>query len=360
MGEFVFLQGSPSNNKFYIVLSGEVAVLIGQKSVGDFGDDLQAKKSASRTPSRRRGPKILINRCQDESKQTPGSTGGNSLKENLLSIPRGNGRSSDTKSSFSRSRQRESESLSNQPSEREISNSKDEQNSFLSLESRKSGPNSARGSSWGTQRMRVLVKMVTAVRGMQKKVVNKEPSPVLQSFEVKPHNNLKSTRTPSGGIKKMRALVRMVTAVRGLQKAAGTKQNSVKANDITEAEVMNFDDNDDEEEELDPLDEEQRKKFEEYALKFGQIIRYLEKGEAFGELALKKDKARSASILCKKDCEFLVLDKQQFEAFFGVVFKENEEFLRNVFPTFNTSMLSSENFNYLAYCFKVGQILKAY
>eukprot|EP00330_Aristerostoma_sp_ATCC50986_P001339 CAMPEP_0114584112 /NCGR_PEP_ID=MMETSP0125-20121206/7829_1 /TAXON_ID=485358 ORGANISM="Aristerostoma sp., Strain ATCC 50986" /NCGR_SAMPLE_ID=MMETSP0125 /ASSEMBLY_ACC=CAM_ASM_000245 /LENGTH=98 /DNA_ID=CAMNT_0001778211 /DNA_START=93 /DNA_END=392 /DNA_ORIENTATION=+ len=36
-GKFVFKQGDASNNKFYVILSGEVAIIITKSSVGDWG-----------------------------------------------------------------------------------------------------------------------------------------------------------------------------------------------------------------------------------------------------------------------------------------------------------------------------------
>ena len=41
-------------------------------------------------------------------------------------------------------------------------------------------------------------------------------------------------------------------------------------------------------------------------------VKTLKEGEAFGEMALITKKTRSASILCKEDCYFAVLDRKYF------------------------------------------------
>jgi len=43
-------------------------------------------------------------------------------------------------------------------------------------------------------------------------------------------------------------------------------------------------------------------------------IKTLSAGESFGELALLDNKKRAASIVCKENCDFAVLDKEDFKA----------------------------------------------
>lgn len=43
-GKFIFKEGDPSNNKFYIILSGEVAVILKNK-VGNFGKKQTIKRT---------------------------------------------------------------------------------------------------------------------------------------------------------------------------------------------------------------------------------------------------------------------------------------------------------------------------
>jgi CRP-like cAMP-binding protein len=42
-------------------------------------------------------------------------------------------------------------------------------------------------------------------------------------------------------------------------------------------------------------------------------VKVIQAGEAFGELALIKNMPRAASIICKQDCHFGVLDKSHYK-----------------------------------------------
>lgn len=44
----------------------------------------------------------------------------------------------------------------------------------------------------------------------------------------------------------------------------------------------------------------------------------LKQGQSFGELALIKDQPRAASILCREDCDFMVLNKENYDNIIGV------------------------------------------
>jgi len=92
--------------------------------------------------------------------------------------------------------------------------------------------------------------------------------------------------------------------------------------------------------------------FEQYSKQFGKYARTLEQGDGFGELALKNNSARSASILCKTACEFLVMTKRQFDAIFLKKEREKEDFLRAMFPFINDESQFSD-INFLLYSFKV-------
>jgi len=94
-------------------------------------------------------------------------------------------------------------------------------------------------------------------------------------------------------------------------------------------------------------------KFEEYVLKYGKVIRYIKEGDSFGELALKSDEQRSATIMCKTDCEFLVMTKQQFDLIFAKKEKEKEELLATLFPFFYKTVLYADK-NFFLYSFKVN------
>lgn len=49
----------------------------------------------------------------------------------------------------------------------------------------------------------------------------------------------------------------------------------------------------------------------------------LKQGQSFGELALIKDQPRAASILCREDCDFMVLNKENYDNIIGDVEKMN-------------------------------------
>jgi len=52
-------------------------------------------------------------------------------------------------------------------------------------------------------------------------------------------------------------------------------------------------------------------------------VRTLPKGSAFGELALTDNKPRAASIICKENCDFAVLDKDPFKEILRETMKKN-------------------------------------
>jgi len=98
--------------------------------------------------------------------------------------------------------------------------------------------------------------------------------------------------------------------------------------------------------------EEEKSELEILAEPYGRIVTYLHEGESFGEVALKRSIPRTATILCKTDCEFIVIKKAQYEMGFGRMQKEKEEFLLSVFPMMK-NISSTLNYNYLIYNFKV-------
>ena len=93
--------------------------------------------------------------------------------------------------------------------------------------------------------------------------------------------------------------------------------------------------------------------FEEEIAKYGKWLRDLEVGESFGDLALLSDAKRSASVLCKSDCEFLVVTKDQFDSLFLKKEAEKEEFIKLIFPFLTADTISPGGFSMLLYSFKV-------
>lgn len=90
--------------------------------------------------------------------------------------------------------------------------------------------------------------------------------------------------------------------------------------------------------------------FGQFLADIGSLIRYMDAGEGFGELALKNNAPRSASVVCSADCEFLIITKKQFKHLFLEKEHEKEQFLRETFPFLNS--ISTISFNYILFSFK--------
>lgn len=90
--------------------------------------------------------------------------------------------------------------------------------------------------------------------------------------------------------------------------------------------------------------------FGQFMADIGSLIRYMDVGEGFGELALKNNAPRSASVVCSTDCEFLIITKKQFKHLFLEKEHEKEKFLRDTFPFLNS--ISTISFNYILFSFK--------
>lgn len=95
------------------------------------------------------------------------------------------------------------------------------------------------------------------------------------------------------------------------------------------------------------------KKFETYVSKFGRLIRILEEGDSFGEMALIEDLPRSASVICKNDCQFLTMTKQQYELMFAKRERERQELIMSIFPFMANINLSMQKIKTMMCSFKV-------
>lgn len=93
--------------------------------------------------------------------------------------------------------------------------------------------------------------------------------------------------------------------------------------------------------------------FQECPVESGNVARRMKQGEAFGDLALKNNEPRSATVFCNTDCEFLIITKEQFDKVFSKKEFEKEIFLKTTIPVLATAH-SSMRVNVLFYAFKVS------
>lgn len=276
-GNFVYKQGDSSNEKFYIILSGEVAIVNSQR-LGDFGVT-QAVSLPIKSPS---------------SQTFLTSTNSASKKSLILSA-----RESDKK--------------------------------IVSLK------------EFVSERKKAL-KRLEGIGNTEETDENavSQPASTTNASKIKPVN-------------KLRAVYDAVKAMRTMQKFLPTVKKPESLNDLERREstavgtLQYLDDMEDEE-------QAGRKEFESLASSYGKVVQYLGVGESFGEQALKKNAPRQSSILCSANCEFLTLEKQQFDDLFGRIEKEKEEFLKTVFPLLTS--FSSANYNFLVCCFKTERYSK--
>jgi cAMP-binding proteins - catabolite gene activator and regulatory subunit of cAMP-dependent protein kinases len=281
MGKFVFKAGDPSNNKFYVIISGEVAVILPQ-NVGEWGKLTVTQKSKKKTQG------TTHPTPQDPNAQNQPSTLSNldqpmPTDEKKVTIVLSNSGDNTGKSKT------ESQLLDDK---------------LLSNDNTPS------------------LKMIPTPRASEVDGVKKEETP---------SNPKKAGNSPPSGFG---------TFVKSVNKFKTGTSKKIEDEVVKEEE--------DEEEDIDA----QTKEFEEYASRFGRIARYSKQGESFGELALKNNAPRSAAILCKTDCEFLVITKNIYDAVFGKLEREREEFLKSAFPMLTTSVTSSANMNFLLFFFK--------
>ncbi len=300
--DFVFKQGEPSNDKLYIILSGELAVINSQK-LGDFGEIISA---------------ITL---PDTIKTLRSQTFLTGSKE------------------FSSSNSKRSMILSSRDLERKITGG--------SIKSIKS------------------IKDVDEKKGLMKQNGGDlDIGEVNEDREFSRRASIEAAAGPK--VNKMKLVYDAVKALKMMQrfapkmKKAGDNNTSLKTlTDIERREgagstVATLQCLDEGEAEVE--DDEEKKEFEAYVEAFGKITQYLGEGDSFGEKALKKSgQKNAASIMCRTPCEFLTLGKRQFDEVFGQIEKEKEEFLNSVFPTL--SSLSSANFQFLVCCFKVRKLL---
>lgn len=95
-------------------------------------------------------------------------------------------------------------------------------------------------------------------------------------------------------------------------------------------------------------------KFEEQAAKHGHEVKVLEEGDSLGNLGLRHNNVKITTAICKADCEFLVINKAQFDEIFQKKGKQKELFLKEVFPFLVNAIVSTTALNMVLYSFKVS------
>jgi len=296
IGRFVFQKGDPSNNKFYVILSGKIGIVIPRKN----------NVIVPKRPSIRKS--IL--------KQ-------NSQKPSFEPIP--------IKSPRDRSQSPEEENRESSSKKRSLIVNDSRRATFISnqseSESSKSGFN---------------INLVKVPEGQSEK----SASP------------FKHARSPRRS-KTFQGIISSMILKKEKEAEQETENPVVPMIPIESIrqetpEILSPRDEEEDEDDTPPVDYNEfrdKGKFEEYASRFGVLVRYMGPGESFGELALKNNAPRSASVLCSDDCEFLVITKQQFEQIFEKKDREKEEFIKTTFP-FLASM-STFIANYVLLSFKV-------
>ena len=275
MGKFVFRQDDPSNNKFYVILSGEVGIITNKNYSDLYARDKEVYEKTVRLTSALRGSSRNTLSCVSSLSQLDAST-----KHELDEIDENRFKYSDKKSP-SIVRRRDSKGAS-------------------------------------------LTALAKLTNYMGTSIMPKD-----KFKEIMNNTSLKS----------------------------GEKQ---KKEDGHESE-------DDEEKAKEKVDNSEFKKF---ASRYGFLVRILSKGAEFGDAgihslylffrsnfcvftALKEPgKKRSASILCKTNCEFLVINSQTYNDFIRRKSDLKSEFLVKSFP-FLASVSSSQMRNKILYSFTV-------
>jgi len=330
----VFSQKDPSNDKFYVILSGEVAVCI--KNENDQINAEKEKRSAS--PVFRRKKKMST--YSAKTSETP----------------------------FVRKR---SKRLSSQPlSTNNISSDRihPDESPKLSPTSRTSIP---KKSIFGRRDAHDPESDAPHPRHF----TMNPPSPTRRRGDYSPESHDESRLLPSvlkvgkrfsfidqNNHRKMNIVVDQIANVRAVRNQS-IEPHTLASNYNTDSlQYLDQKDRDDRDSNYDgsvkmedtelSSDDEPRSDFEIMVSSLGKLVRYLRVGEGFGEIALKRNIPRTASILCKRDCEFLTLSKEQYELGFGKMQREKEEFIHSIFPMLKNVAFSIDILNSLLYSFK--------
>lgn len=339
----VFKQKDLSNDKFYVILSGEVGVVVKSDNLGNFGDLDKDKLPHKEKEKEKKTDESQLNKSQV-------------LPERRLARQK--------KKTFSVLIHTDRKGVSRSNSRRHLS-------TFQNMTKNKSDPSNpavgrAPPKSIFSKRVSHSPDAMTSPNTPLNLFLKADtPQTVtgpdaLPEFDVPKRSisELKLMAASSSSFKKFKALVDDVETQSMIKSGVDDSREANSASSTLqylEDEDKKNDDTDAKSESIaSDEDEDEGSNFRAIAAEYGKVVRVLKRGEGFGEVALKKNIPRTATILCKTTCEFLVMRKKQYELGFWRMQREKEEFLATVFPMLATGGISSTlNYNYLLYSFRV-------
>ena len=343
-GSTIVKQKDLSNNKFYVILKGEAVVIVNNDKLGQFGDmDKDEKKEPELDCSIMQG--VFLHKARQWKPR-----GKTTIQTEQNTSP---------KLSIRRSSKHLSLNISS-PNNKKLSVSK-----FSPAQAyQKSlfGPRSSRDATSALN----SIKRSSKRESLVKVPTDDSVDPTKELEKVGADN--KEQLSPI--IKRVRLLSEEIGSAaavnKRLRRVSGEVRDSksvglaslLSSLDNLESE-RNSEDNlsDSSRRGLDTEEEEEKSEFEKNAAEYGKIVRVIQEGEGFGEVALKRNIPRTATIMCKTDCELLILRKEEYDLGFGRMQREKEEFLNMVFPMLKTNISSTHNYDYLLYSFRVRIIV---
>ena len=338
--EVIFKQRDPTNNKFYIVLSGEVAVIIDTPQLGNF--DGKNKSPRQTVTSQTTGSTII----KPLKRQDCNSNEDIDLSPTVLK---------NTKSEIQRRGTQRLKTFGSSDF-----NKFERSKSYLTKTIFTSGfaPRTpVQDESPNSSRMREV-----------QQIAMTEPNEedILASTRASPRNLTQRPDYQSKGslLKRSTKTLNIISKASTMADDIGESKISPVQTCLTKDLRLNLlgskmDENliqehEGGENDIEDLeDKDSKSHFQRLASRYGKIVRFLKDGEGFGDIALKRNIPRTATILCKKDCEVLTLTKEIYEQTIGRLQIEKEEVLDEVIPQLRTDIASLQNYSYLIYSFRV-------
>jgi len=374
--DIVMKQKDPSNDKFYVILSGEVGVCVKSDNLGKFGEIPTASSEADVTfvdgVELHKGKKLKRQKKPLSISLVP---------EQIFPL-----RNSKRHSSY-HSIDKNSDSAKSAGKKvyhKSIFAQRAVRDPLTPEEYQPTSPNGTafpHGTSHFSPRQQIPPSLVQAANESRKSLNNSltnakstesvdalpaPPAFTKNASDIKPNTSQLVARKPRS-VRKLTEVEADISTVnvkrifKGLGEPKSATMTPIQPGSLNYLDGGSIwgetDRDDDQFDSLKLGEEEERSELELLAEPFGRIVTYLKEGESFGEVALKRSIPRTATILCKTDCEFIVMLKDQYELGFGRMQREKEEFLLSVFPMMK-NISSTLNYNYLIYNFKTERHLR--